>query len=65
MSKILILIFILLISACNKLPNSTGKYNEITVVSSFEDRDYAKLFIGGIFNDSIYEVTISKSITND
>ena len=54
MSKILILIFILLISACNKLPNSTGKYNEITVVSSFEDRDYAKLFIGGIFNDSIY-----------
>ena len=45
MSKILILIFILLISACNKLPNSTGKYNEITVVSSFEDRDYAKLFI--------------------
>jgi hypothetical protein len=61
MSKILILIFILLISACNKLPNSTGKYNEITVVSSFEDRDYAKLFIGGIFNDSIYTPILQNS----
>ena len=61
MSKILILIFILLISACNKLPNSTGKYNEITVVSSFEDRDYAKLFIGGIFSDSIYTPILQNS----
>ena len=61
MSKILILIFILLISACNKLPDSTGKYNEITVVSSFEDRDYAKLFIGGIFNDSIYTPILQNS----
>ncbi|MBS29735.1 MAG: hypothetical protein CMG39_01045 [Candidatus Marinimicrobia bacterium] len=61
MSKILILIFILLISACNKLPNSTGKYNEITVVSSFEDRDYAKLFVGGIFNDSIYTPILQNS----
>lgn len=61
MSKILILIFILLISACNKLPNSKGKYNEITVVSSFEDRDYAKLFIGGIFNDSIYTPILQNS----
>ena len=61
MSKILILIFILLISACNKLPNSTGKYNEITVVSSFEDRDYAKLFFGGIFNDSIYTAILQNS----
>lgn len=61
MSKILMLIFILLISACNKLPDSTGKYNEITVVSSFEDRDYAKLFIGGIFNDSIYTPILQNS----
>ena len=61
MSKILILIFILLISACNKLPDSTGKYNEITVVSSFEDRDYAKLFVGGIFNDSIYTPILQNS----
>ena len=61
MSKILILIFILLISSCNKLPESKGKYNEITVVSSFEDRDYAKLFIGGIFNDSIYTPILQNS----
>ena len=57
---ILLFIYIILIS-CNNLPESKGDYNELSIVSSKEDREYVDLFISNIFNDSIYTPILKSS----
>ncbi len=56
----LIFIYILLVS-CNNLPDSTGDYNELSIISSIEDRQYVDLYISNIFNDSIYTPILKNS----
>ena len=58
--KIIILIYFLL-SSCNSLPDSKGAYNELSIVSSDEDREYVELFISNVFNDSIYTPILESS----
>ena len=57
---ILLFIYIILIS-CNNLPESKGDYNELSIVSSKEDREYVDLFISNVFNDSIYTPILKSS----
>ena len=59
--NIIILLFILFVFSCDSLPDSTGGYNDITVVSSNEDREYVEIFISEIFNDSIYTPLLKSS----
>jgi len=59
--NIIILLFILFFFSCDSLPDSTGGYNDITVVSSNEDREYVEIFISEVFNDSIYTPLLKSS----
>ena len=63
--NIIILLFILFVFSCDSLPDSTGGYNDITVVSSNEDREYVKIFISEVFNDSIYTCLLYTSDAAD
>ena len=58
--KIIILIYFLL-SSCNSLPDSKGAYNELSIISSYEDREYIELFISNVFNDSLYTPILESS----
>lgn len=58
--KIIILIYLLLLS-CNNLPDSKGAYNELSIISSNEDREYVELFISNVFSDSIYTPILESS----
>lgn len=59
--NIIILLSILFVFSCDSLPDSTGGYNDITVVSSNEDREYVEIFISEVFKDSIYTPLLKSS----
>lgn len=59
--NIIILLSILFVFSCDSLPDSTGGYNDITVVSSNEDRQYVEIFISEVFKDSIYTPLLKNS----
>ena len=59
--KIIILVYVLLLSSCNSLPDSKGAYNELSIISSDEDREYVELFISNVFSDSIYTPILESS----
>ena len=59
--KIAIIFICILLVSCNNLPDSKGDYNELSIISSIEDRQYVDLYISNIFNDSIYTPILKNS----
>ena len=59
--KIAVIFICILLVSCNNLPDSKGDYNELSIISSNEDRQYVDLYISNIFNDSIYTPILKNS----
>ena len=57
-NKKYIIYFIIFLFSCNKLPQSTGLNNEITIVCSNEDKEYIKLALSPILEKNVYTPTI-------
>jgi len=59
--KVVIAFIFIFMFSCNRMPESKGAYNELSIISSDEDREYISLFISNIFNDSIYTPILKSS----
>ena len=53
-TKIIIILFIVLQYSCNNISDSTGEPNEITIITSKEDKDYIELTLLPVLKDYIY-----------
>ena len=61
--KIIIILTIFLCLSCDNIPSSIGKFNDLIVVTSKEDKDYVYPYLEKIINKTI-NTPIEESIFN-